>query len=319
MTFVGTPNFDHRQRDRTGVLLTNLGPIEDSLIRRLERAGTAYAAICPDLDTALQMHDDGYQVVVGQLDDPAVRELMGRYLVREGFRIVVAGSGDEGLRLARERRPDAITLDVMMPGLDGWAVLGALKADAATADIPVVMLTIVDDRNLGYTLGAAEYLTKPVDRERLLAVLARYRRDRPVLIVEDDGPLRELLRRMLEREGYAVVEAEHGRAALDRVREAVPGAILLDLMMPVMDGFEFLAELRVGLPVSRLAKWKTTFQLVCLGALILGAAMPWWNVDVFGITANVPHTVGLTTLWAAAVLTVITGWDYLRVGLKHMD
>ena len=106
------------------------------------------------------------------------------------------------------------------------------------------MLTIVDDRNLGYALGAAEYLTKPIDRERLLAVLARYRRDRPVLIVEDDAPLRELLRRMLEREGYAVVEAEHGRAALDRLREGAPGVILLDLMMPVMDGFEFLAELR---------------------------------------------------------------------------
>jgi CheY-like chemotaxis protein len=177
-------------------------------------------------------------------DDPAVRELMGRYLSREGFRVVVAAGGEEGLRLARELRPDAITLDVMMPGLDGWAVLGALKADAVTADIPVVMLTIVDDRNLGYALGAADYLTKPIDRERLLSVLARYRRDRPVLIVEDDTALRELLRRMLEREGYAVVEAEHGRAALDRLREGTPGIILLDLMMPVMDGFEFLVELR---------------------------------------------------------------------------
>jgi GAF domain-containing protein/DNA-binding response OmpR family regulator/anti-sigma regulatory factor (Ser/Thr protein kinase) len=179
-------------------------------------------------------------------DDPAVRELMGRYLIREGFRVAVASAGEEGLRLVRELRPDAITLDVMMPGLDGWAVLGALKGDAATADIPVVMLTIVDDRNLGYALGAAEYLTKPIDRERLLAVLARYRRDHPVLIVEDDAPLRELLRRMLEREGYAVVEAEHGRAALDRLREGAPGVILLDLMMPVMDGFEFLVELRRG-------------------------------------------------------------------------
>jgi signal transduction histidine kinase/DNA-binding response OmpR family regulator len=177
-------------------------------------------------------------------DDPAVRELMRRYLAREGFRVAVAGSGDEGLRLARALRPDAITLDVMMPGLDGWAVLGALKGDAATADVPVVMLTIVDDRNLGYALGAAEYLTKPIDRGRLLAVLARYRRDRPALIVEDDAPLRELLRRMLEREGYAVVEAEHGRAALERVREGAPGIVLLDLMMPVMDGFEFLVELR---------------------------------------------------------------------------
>ena len=175
-------------------------------------------------------------------DDPAVRELMGRYLTREGFRVAMAAGGEEGLRLARELEPDAITLDVMMPGLDGWAVLGALKGDAATADIPVVMLTIVDDRNLGYALGADEYLTKPVDRDRLLAVLARYRRDRPVLIVEDDAPLRELLRRVLEREGYTVVEADNGQAALGRLREGTPAVILLDLMMPVMDGFEFLAE-----------------------------------------------------------------------------
>jgi CDP-diacylglycerol--glycerol-3-phosphate 3-phosphatidyltransferase/cardiolipin synthase len=77
--------------------------------------------------------------------------------------------------------------------------------------------------------------------------------------------------------------------------------------------------LQVSVPVSRLAKWKTTFQMVCLGALILGRALPWWNVELGGLIVNVPHTVGLTTLWAAAVLTLVTGWDYLRVGLKHMD
>jgi two-component system, NtrC family, sensor kinase len=177
-------------------------------------------------------------------DDPAVRELMGRFLARERFGVAQAASGQEGLRLARTLRPDAITLDVMMPGLDGWAVLAALKADPATADIPVVMLTIVDDRSHGYALGATEYLTKPIDRERLLDVLARFRRERVVLVVEDDAALRELVRRMLEREGYAVMEAKDGRDALERVGEHVPGVILLDLVMPVMDGFEFLAELR---------------------------------------------------------------------------
>jgi CheY-like chemotaxis protein len=178
-------------------------------------------------------------------DDPAVRDLMGRYLAREGFRVATAAGGEEGLRLARDLQPAAITLDVLMPGMDGWSVLGALKTDAATADIPVVMLTIVDDRHLGYALGAAEYLTKPIDRERLLAVLARHRRrDRPLLVVEDDAPLRQRLRRVLEREGYAVVEAAHGRAALERLREGLPGAILLDLGMPVMDGFAFLVEMR---------------------------------------------------------------------------
>jgi CheY-like chemotaxis protein len=139
----------------------------------------------------------------------------------------------------------------MMPGMDGWAVLSRLKADADVADIPVVMLTIVDDRNLGYALGAAEYLTKPIDRERLVTVLDKYRRDLPVLVVDDDMGARQLLRRMLEPEGYTVVEAENGRVALERVRDASPGVVLLDLMMPEMDGFEFAAEFR------RHESWRT--------------------------------------------------------------
>jgi GAF domain-containing protein/CheY-like chemotaxis protein len=177
-------------------------------------------------------------------DDPAVREVVQRFLAREGFRVATAAGGEEGVRLARELLPDAITLDVMMPGMDGWAVLAALKGNGATAAIPVVMLTMLDDRSLGYALGAAEYLTKPIDRERLVAALAPYRCELPVLVVDDDPDLRELLRRMLEREGYVVTEADNGRPALERVRERTPGAILLDLMMPEMDGFEFLEELR---------------------------------------------------------------------------
>jgi CheY-like chemotaxis protein len=132
----------------------------------------------------------------------------------------------------------------MMPGMDGWTVLAALKADPDLADIPVIMLTMVDDRNLGYALGASEYLTKPIDRERLVAVLRQHRRDRPVLVVDDDATVRQLFRRMLEAEGHAVVEAENGRAAIDRLREVSPGVILLDLMMPEMDGFEFVTEFR---------------------------------------------------------------------------
>ena len=177
-------------------------------------------------------------------DEPAVRDLMQRFLARDGFRVVTAAGGEEGLRRARALRPDAITLDVMMPGMDGWAVLSALKADPDTADIPVVMLTIVDDKNLGYALGASDYLTKPIDRERLAAVLKQHRRDRPVLVVDDDAEVRQLLRRMLEPEGYTVTEAENGRAALGRLRDVAPGVILLDLMMPEMDGFEFVAEFR---------------------------------------------------------------------------
>jgi CheY-like chemotaxis protein len=177
-------------------------------------------------------------------DETAVRDLMQRFLTKEGFRVVTAAGGEEGLRWARELRPDAITLDVMMPGMDGWAVLSALKADPDVADIPVVMLTIVDDKNLGYALGAADYLTKPIERERLVAALKKHRRDLPVLVVDDDATLRQLLRRMLEPEGYTVVEAENGRVALERLRDMSPSVVLLDLMMPEMDGFEFAVEFR---------------------------------------------------------------------------
>jgi PAS domain S-box-containing protein len=177
-------------------------------------------------------------------DDPAVRDLMQRFLVREGFRVVVAAGGEEGLRLAREVRPDAITLDVMMPSVDGWAVLAELKADPALAKVPVIMLTMVDDKSLGYALGAADYLTKPIDREQLVAVLRKYHPHRSVLVVDDDLAMRDLIRRILESEGYVVVEAENGRVALDRVRDEKPGLILLDLMMPETDGFEFIDEFR---------------------------------------------------------------------------
>jgi signal transduction histidine kinase/DNA-binding response OmpR family regulator len=180
-------------------------------------------------------------------DDVNVRELMARYLSRDGFRVRTAAGGEEGLRLARAMRPDAITLDVMMPGMDGWAVLTALKNEPDLADIPVIMLTIIDDKQLGFALGASEYMTKPVDRERLAAVLRRFCGDRSlcsVLVVEDDPDTREMLRRSLEREGWAVSEAENGREALKLMARIRPALILLDLMMPEMDGFTFVAELR---------------------------------------------------------------------------
>ena len=179
-------------------------------------------------------------------DQPEAREIVRRLLVTEGFRVLEAANGDQGLALAREQRPDAITLDVLMPGMDGWAVLEALKAEPAVADIPVIMVTMLDDHRLGFALGASEYLTKPIDRERLRSLMARYRRDgaREVLVVEDDQPTRELLRRLLEGDGWSVVEAGNGQAGLDVLQSRSPGLILLDLMMPVMDGWQFARQLR---------------------------------------------------------------------------
>jgi signal transduction histidine kinase/DNA-binding response OmpR family regulator len=180
-------------------------------------------------------------------DEPAARDLVQRVLTKEGYRVETAASGPEGVALARQLKPAAITLDVIMPGMDGWAVLTVLKADPQTADIPVIMMTVVDEKNLGYTLGAADYLLKPVEWERLIAVLEKHRphmAGSQVLVVEDDEQAREMFRRAAEKEGWAVAEAENGRVALERVAEEVPGVILLDLTMPEMDGFTFLEELR---------------------------------------------------------------------------
>ena len=180
-------------------------------------------------------------------DDPSVRELMQRSLSKEGFRVEAAADGQTGLAMARQLRPAVITLDVMMPHMDGWSVLGALKADAATASIPVIMLTIVDDKQMGFALGAADYFTKPIDFQRLHQVLDKYRQPgvkQTVLIVEDHAETREMLRRTLEKAGWTVTEASNGRVGLERMAATQPKLILLDLMMPEMDGFEFLEALR---------------------------------------------------------------------------
>lgn len=180
-------------------------------------------------------------------DDPAVRDLMRRTLTKEGYRVELAPDGRAGLELAARLKPNVITLDVMMPSMDGWSVLGALKSDPAMAGIPVVMVTIVEDKHLGFALGAAEYLTKPIERQRLVDAITKVQHHAPgrsVLMVEDDPMTRELLRGTLEAEGWTVREAPNGRVGLEAIAEAVPDLVLLDLMMPEMDGFEFMDELR---------------------------------------------------------------------------
>jgi adenylate cyclase len=178
-------------------------------------------------------------------DDQVVRDLLTQFLQREGFEPHTAADGIEGLRKARSLQPGAIVLDVMMPQIDGWSVLAALKGDPDLAEIPVIMLTIVDDKMRGYTLGAAEYLIKPIDRARLRVVLERHCGPRGlVLVVDDDRDVRERTRQMISREGFRVVEAGNGREALARLETEQPDVILLDLLMPEMDGFAFLDELR---------------------------------------------------------------------------
>jgi len=180
-------------------------------------------------------------------DDPEAQDIVERFLRKDGFEVVTASSGDEGLRLAHELLPAAITLDVMMPDMDGWSVLRALKADPVLHDIPVVMLTMVDDKSKGYSLGATDYLTKPVDRNLLHNALTRYcKPGEPcsALLVEDDKATREIMVRTLKEANWSVSEAGNGREALDLLAREIPQVIMLDLMMPVMDGFEFLLEMR---------------------------------------------------------------------------
>jgi len=180
-------------------------------------------------------------------DDPTVHDLMRRYLTNEGFKVETALGGEAGLAKAKAIRPTVITLDVLMPGMDGWTVLRELKDDPILSHIPVIMLTMVDDMSMGYALGVTDYITKPVDRELLLASIrntVRIRSTLPILVVDDDIGSRRLLKRMLELENWKVNEASNGRMALEMIKEDRPALILLDLMMPEMDGFKFIDELR---------------------------------------------------------------------------
>jgi PAS domain S-box-containing protein len=202
-------------------------------------------AAAPSADERSGATDDGTVLVID--DDPVARHLIEHVVKREGLSVASAADGETGLRMAREIRPVLITLDVMMPDLDGWTVLAAIKADPELKGIPVVMLTMVDDRNLGFTLGASDYLIKPVAREQLQGLLRKYACGKPVctvLVVDDDEGSRRMLHQAMMREGWQVREARDGREGLAAMQEREPDLIILDLMMPEMDGFEFAIEAR---------------------------------------------------------------------------
>ncbi|MCK9908462.1 response regulator [Microbacteriaceae bacterium K1510] len=191
---------------------------------------------------------DGAMTVMVIDDDPDVHNLLSAILSKEGHNVVLARDGFEALEAMRQSPPDVVTLDVMMPKMDGWSLLGIMKSDSALQHIPVIMLTIVDDRNLGYSLGASEFMTKPIDRARLIAVIEQFSRssgDHVVLIVDDDPDIRAVIRRTVEGAGLKAAEAMNGRTALDWLDDnPAPALILLDLMMAEVDGFEFLDRMR---------------------------------------------------------------------------
>jgi signal transduction histidine kinase/DNA-binding response OmpR family regulator len=180
-------------------------------------------------------------------DDPAVQEILSRSLAKRGYRVEGARNGNDGLRMARELRPAAITLDVLMPDMDGWSVLTTLKADPELAEIPVVMLTIIDNKPLAYSLGAAEYLPKPLDRDRIALVLAKITATTPemeVLVIIDDPSAHCLVCELMESDGWMVHRAVTGPDALEHLKQGNPQLILLDLVMQEMNPFDLIERLR---------------------------------------------------------------------------
>jgi PAS domain S-box-containing protein len=182
-------------------------------------------------------------------DEASARELLASWLKPEGYQLITAGSSSEALAKAFEHVPDAITLDMFMPGKGGWDTLYELKKTPVTAAIPVIVVTVLDEPKIGLALGAAEYLVKPVDKDALLEAVRRHigpGSDTPakVLVVDDEAPTRELLKEMLESDGYIPVLAASGEEALESLARISVSAVLLDLIMPGMDGFEFLLHMK---------------------------------------------------------------------------
>jgi DNA-binding response OmpR family regulator len=182
-------------------------------------------------------------------DDPHIATVLRMYLEADGYRVQVASDGREAIEMARSLAPFAVTLDISLPKLDGWSVLNALKHEPATAQIPVIIVSIVDNRDFGLVLGATEYIVKPIDHERLRSVLRGLNgvtesRSGTVLVVDDDQSLRDVLGSALSEDGWQVATADDGEGALAAVRRERPIAIVLDLMMPHVDGFEVLRTLR---------------------------------------------------------------------------
>ena len=182
-------------------------------------------------------------------DDGTMHDLLRRFLVKDGFHVISAMSGEQGIKSAKELHPDVITLDVLMPGMDGWAVLKALKLDKETRNIPIIMLTMMDEKNLGFSLGATKYINKPVERNNLLSTIrsvTQHDSTNELLVVVDDPVARELIKGMLKKGGWNIAEAENGKQAIAQLKASIPTVILLDLKMPEMDGLTFLNHLRIN-------------------------------------------------------------------------
>jgi signal transduction histidine kinase/DNA-binding response OmpR family regulator len=230
-----------------GTTFTVSLPVVVSAESKQPAVAAAAGHVAPALLTASAAPRPRGPVVLVIDDDASARDLLERHLTKDGYNVKLAADGKGGMALARELTPDVIGLDVMMPGMDGWAVLTELRNDPELHAMPVIMASMLDNREMGLALSADEYLTKPLDGIRLQAALQRLcrsRQSRTVLVVDDDPSARDVAQRALQQEGWHVATADNGHVALDRIAESRPALVLLDLLMPDMDGFEFLHELR---------------------------------------------------------------------------
>jgi signal transduction histidine kinase/DNA-binding response OmpR family regulator len=213
-----------------------------------EPAGRAEPQAGLDSGIALESALGPRPTVVVVEDDRRSFDLLRVYLEAAGARVVSAADGEEGLDTVRRLSPAGVVLDILLPGIDGWDVLAQLKADPGTAAIPVIVVSMLDERGRGFALGATEYLVKPVGKEQLLAALYRAAampEQKHMVVAIDDDPLAiELVRASLEPEGWTVLGAATGQEGLALIRERKPSAVLLDLLMPGMDGFEVVEALR---------------------------------------------------------------------------
>jgi signal transduction histidine kinase/CheY-like chemotaxis protein len=232
----------------SGSVFTVFLPLTVEPQTQTEPANTTDIPSQPSAPSTNAALDEQAETILVIDDDPSVHDLLKRSLGRAGYRVITASNGTDGLAMARIDRPDFITLDIMMPGVDGWSVLTSLKADPDLKDIPVFVLTMTNEKSLGYALGAAQFLTKPVNKDALLGLLRQYKRHPDqchVLMIDDDADNRNLIRRVLEPEGTVVDEATDGQSGLDWLSShAAPDLVILDLMMPNMDGFAFIDALR---------------------------------------------------------------------------
>jgi len=204
--------------------------------------------ISSDSSTSItQVIDANNRLIVSIDDDPNVAVLLRQELEEDGYQVIAALNADEGIALVKKHKPVAVTVDILMPGKDGWQTIAALKADIETRDVPVIVVSAIENKELGFSMGIHDYIVKPFDHDALMGSLTRLNAHgmRDILVVEDEPSAADLLCQMLEVDGFTPRLAYNGRKALVCIEEKKPDAIFLDLMMPEMDGFEVIEQLQL--------------------------------------------------------------------------